>query len=268
MLNGFSSTTNIIRHAFFRQSKHDAIEICSYATRCTSGTTKMLFRAVDVAGYMTRKHPAREGVGPLVSLMLVKILCESDGSLRMPCETFLQVFDACELQPYLLYFVKHSSYIFYCFEPQIPSTPSDPKYAMSFYMNTAFFVLLWSFDAETSSIRAQLLQRRRELETFEDLEILINIHKSMFADPLMLALVSANSISEWVESNTLPYRVSYKASRPQGISGVVRFVIGSALAETRLWMARRSMLTKQKKGSSATSVPLPPARLYFLHLAR
>jgi hypothetical protein len=116
----------------------------------------------------------------------------------MPCETFLKAFNACKLQSYLLYFLKHNNYIFYCFKPQSPSSPSDLDYAMSFYLNTAFFVLLWSFDTETST-RAMLLQRRRELESFRELEILINIHKSMLADPLMLALVSANAISDWVD---------------------------------------------------------------------
>jgi hypothetical protein len=178
---------------------YEAIEICSYATGCTPDPLKTFLQADDIAGYMTHKRPVRDGIAASASLRLVKILRESDGSLRMPCETFLQVFDACKLQSYLLYFLKHSSYIFHRFKPQSPSSPSDPDYAMSFYLNTAFFVLLWSFDAETSSTRAMLLQRRRELETFGELEKLIKIHKSMLADPLMLALVSVNAISEWVD---------------------------------------------------------------------
>ena len=121
--------------------------------------------------------------------------------MQMKEKTFLDMFKACKLPKYMLYFLQQNSFIFYNFERHQPQFSwEEPGYARSFYLNTAFFVLLWSFDDETLSTRAIFLHRAGEQTTFGEVKRLMHTHRSHIADPRMLALVSAHSIIEWTDA--------------------------------------------------------------------
>lgn len=112
--------------------------------------------ANDIPGYMKHEPAPTESTSPQGSLRLVKIFRKSDGSILMPKKTFQAAFKACRLAPYLLHFLHHSSFVAHPFELHSSPSSSDSRSATSFYLNTAFFVLVWSFEAETLSTRAIL----------------------------------------------------------------------------------------------------------------
>src|SRR5947207_881759 len=90
----------------------DLIEIYLYPSDSGPALSLTRLNASNLITEATKALPERDGRFPLSSFRLVRISRELDSSLRIPESTFREIFEAFNLEPYMLYLIQNGSYGF------------------------------------------------------------------------------------------------------------------------------------------------------------
>lgn len=147
-----------------------------------------------LAGYLQRAPPKGKGEEARGSLKLVLIEQDTDGSLRIKRDTFLQIFNDFNLEPYILYMIPHGGGGFHRFSTQISSI-------CSFYVSTVLYLLVWSFDVRNLTTRAILIPKSYASHSewaLTRFNGLLEKHKELLKDPMLVGVVCGTQIMEWV----------------------------------------------------------------------
>ncbi|KAI0529950.1 hypothetical protein GGR58DRAFT_525588 [Xylaria digitata] len=128
------------------------------------------------------------------SLTLVSISRDRDENILTTKTVFMSVFGRFGIDPRFLQLVKTNRYgLHYDWE--------GPR--VSYYIGTALYILMWSFDRETRKTRAILLSRDF-ISTNElgSLRRLLQLEMDKLHSPFLLAWVSLVHLSNWMDSST------------------------------------------------------------------
>ncbi|KAI0102197.1 hypothetical protein GGR51DRAFT_298240 [Nemania sp. FL0031] len=128
------------------------------------------------------------------SLTLVSVGRDRDENILTSKNVFMTVFRRFGIDPRFLQLVKTNRYgLHYDWE----------NLRVSYYIGTALYILMWSFDRATRKTRAILLSRDFiSAEELGSLRRLLQLEVDKLHSPFLLAWVSLVHISNWMDSST------------------------------------------------------------------
>ncbi len=128
------------------------------------------------------------------SLTLVSLGHDRDENILISKTVFMSVFQRFGIDPRFLQLVKTNRYgLHYDWDGQ----------RVSYYIGTAMYILMWSFDRETRTTRAILLSRDFiNTEELGSLRRLLQLEVDRLHSPFLLAWVSLAQLSNWMDSST------------------------------------------------------------------
>jgi len=147
------------------------------------------------------------------SLRLVEIRITFPFPFYTAQETFLELFDSINIDPYVLHLIRLNSFGFYQFPK--PSASKNVSEIFSYYLSTLYYNLAWSFDPKTREARAILMskggQPPREMtwltDGFSDFERLLEGFLPVFevcrCPSAFLSLAVATQLVHWLDGYIL-----------------------------------------------------------------
>ncbi|KAI1150268.1 hypothetical protein F4825DRAFT_20584 [Nemania diffusa] len=132
--------------------------------------------------------------GVTASLTLLSVGRDRDENILISKDVFMTVFRRFGIDPRFLQLVKTNRYgLHYDWE----------NLRVSYYIGTALYILMWSFDRSTRKTRAILLSRDFiSTEELGSLRRLLQLEVDRLYSPFLLAWVSLVHLSNWMDSST------------------------------------------------------------------
>jgi hypothetical protein len=143
---------------------------------------------------VTLEERASSNSDVTASMILVSVARDRDENILISKDVFMSVFRWFGIDPRFLQLVKTNRYgLHYDWEGQ----------QVSYYIGTALYILMWSFDRSTRKTRAILLSRDFiSTEELGSLRRLLQLEVKRLHSPFLLAWVSLVHLSNWMDSST------------------------------------------------------------------
>ncbi|KAF2963943.1 hypothetical protein GQX73_g9621 [Xylaria multiplex] len=167
----------------------------AYASRRSLDFKQLGSTEIELVGKLARlEGQVSANSDVAASLALVSISRDRDENILITKTVFMSVFRRFGIDPRFLQLVKTNRYgLHYDWE--------GPR--VSYYIGTALYILMWSFDRETRKTRAILLSRDFiSTDELGSLRRLLQLEMNKLHSPFLLAWVSLVHLSNWMDSST------------------------------------------------------------------
>ncbi|KAJ8108097.1 hypothetical protein ONZ43_g6532 [Nemania bipapillata] len=153
-----------------------------------SKESELLSKLIELEARATSNHDVA------ASLTLVAIGRDRDENMLITKNNFMAIFRRFGIDPRFLQLVKTNRYgLHYDWE----------NLRVSYYIGTALYILMWSFDRSTRKTRAILLSRDFiSTDELGSLRRLLQLEVDRLYSPFLLAWVSLVHLSNWMDSST------------------------------------------------------------------
>ena len=161
----------------------------------------------EIVSKMAAK-PSTVGSGSSSSpeLKLVQIRIADPSPFYIEKQLFLQIFEALQVEPYILYLILLNSYGFHRFPAAPPLT--NGQVISSYFVSTIMYMLAWSFNPVTMETKAILMTRTANgMTPFTEVECYFRNILSVYADhiysPIFLSLVAGTHLVHFLDEYRL-----------------------------------------------------------------
>jgi hypothetical protein len=179
-------------------SDFEVISIATFPSKPTSCTI-LRVRSDELEEAVSRSNLWADGTN--ATFQLVNVRREDTETLQCFPSTFLHIFEAFAIEPYILYMIRSNSYGFHRFPVNKPST-EDSSY--SFFLGTVLYGLIWSFNPKTMATRAILMPRRfngvkHGEDAFREFSVILQLYQNHICNPCLPAFVACIHIIQFVD---------------------------------------------------------------------
>ncbi|KAK5630027.1 hypothetical protein RRF57_005742 [Xylaria bambusicola] len=189
---------------YHSQGRINYVHARSFGSRRAPEFQQLESTSIELLGKITelKVRPSSNGLSgndpqskdTTASLMLVSMNCDRDENILMLKATFTDIYQRFGIDQRFLQHIRTNRYgLHYDWDGQV----------ISYYVGTALYIFMWSFDRRTRATRAILLSRDFiSAGELGSLRRLLQLEIKNMHCPFLLAWVSLVHLSNWMDSST------------------------------------------------------------------
>lgn len=200
---------NFLRTQHFEPQRLESTIPLITVRKTVSGDTSIEHegvRPIEVVHQATQPIGEYENRAIAASLRIVRIDGDADGVLYVSGKTFIDLFEAFDLDFCWLSMLQQSVYGFH--HLQCPPSPLKSSNPFNFYLKTVLYTLLWSYNPADASTKAIMITRiacsqRYHDELYCDFVQSVSIHRDLVDDPRFCSFITGINLVSWLHYSIL-----------------------------------------------------------------